>query len=160
MDPNIGISKVDESGVVKILNTILADEFVIYVKTLNFHWNITGHHFHSFHIFFENQYLELAKIIDEVAERVRAVGGRSHGSMTSFLQYARLEESPGLLPSAEHMVQILLDDHEALIRHLRTELRICNDQHNDVGTNNFLTDLMEKHEKMAWMLRATLVKKD
>lgn len=155
MKPNIGLTDVDSVAVVQLLNVILSDEFVLYTKTLNFHWNVKGPHFSALHTFFESQYRELADIIDVVAERARALGGRAFGTMTAFVEYSRLEEAPGLTPSDEHMIEILLKDHETLIQNLRKDLETCSSQHNDAGTNNLLTDLMEKHEKMAWMLRAS-----
>jgi len=156
MKPNIGIPDQDRESVVKILNTLLSDEYVLYTKTRNFHWNVVGPQFHEFHKFFEGQYEEIDAIIDEVAERARALGGLASGSLGEFLDQSRLKEQPAKAMSAKTMVSSLLSDHEAIIQSLRKDLEISGDKHHDMGTNDFLTGLMEQHEKMAWMLRATM----
>jgi len=156
MNLNLGLSEEHREGVVQILNALLSDEYLLYTKTRNYHWNVIGPQFHDLHKFFEEQYQELNLIVDEVAERVRALGGNALGTLAEFLQAARLKEHPDQYPEAREMVSNLLADHEALIRHLRQDLETCADKYQDLGTNNFLTDLMEKHEKMAWMLRALL----
>lgn len=156
MAVNIGISDDDRQRVVAILNTVLADEFLLYTKTRNFHWNVTGPQFNDLHKFFEAQYEALDDTIDEVAERARALGGRAHGTLEEFRTGARLGEKPGTVPAARDMLAILLADHEALIRSLREDIATVNDRHRDVGTADFLTGLLEAHEKAAWMLRAFL----
>ncbi len=156
MKPNIDLTDEQRGGVVLILNTLLSDEYVLYTKTRNYHWNVVGHQFHSLHKFFEEQYNELDDIIDEVAERARSLGGRSLGTLKEFLKHARLKEEPGKNLSDMKMLSNLLADHEAIIRHLRVDLEMCYDKFQDMGTNDFLTGLMEKHEKMAWMLRSFL----
>ena len=110
------------------------------------------------HAFFEKQYDELEGSIDEVAERIRALGGLATGSMAGFLKLARLQESTGNPPDADGMIAELLADHEAIIRQLRTDLDTANEKYHDAGTSDFLTGLLEGHEKMAWMLRAHLAK--
>ncbi len=152
---DIGIEEKNLREVVGILNRLLADEYVLYTKTRNFHWNVTGPHFHDLHLFFQNQYEELDEIVDDVAERARALGGTSLGSLREFAEHARLQEVPGGLRGSREMVTELAKDHEAVIRQLRTDLEACDEKYGDIGTNDFLTGLMEKHEKMAWMLRAT-----
>jgi DNA-binding ferritin-like protein (oxidative damage protectant) len=156
MKPNIGLSDEQREGVVQILSTLLSDEYVLYTKTRNYHWNVTGPQFHDLHKFFEEQYEELDDIVDEVAERIRSLGGQSLGTLTEFLKHTRLKEQPGQYPGEREMIASLLSDHEAIIRHLRIDLEICVDKYRDIGTNDFLTGLMERHEKMAWMLRAFL----
>jgi len=156
MKPNIGLSDEERTGVVHILNTLLSDEYLLYTKTRNYHWNVVGPQFNDLHKFFEAQYNELNDIVDEVAERARSLGGWSLGTLTEFLQQTRLKEQPGQYPNARNMIANLLADHEAIIRYLRVDLETCADKYHDVGTNDFLTGLMEKHEKMAWMLRAFL----
>lgn len=158
MKPNIGIAEMSREAVAGILNTLLSDEYVLYTKTRNFHWNVMGPHFHDLHKLFEAQYEELDGTIDEIAERARAVGGVASGSLAEFLRQTRLaEQSPGEL-DAKAMAANLLDDHEAIIRSLREDLKTC-EKHHDAGTADFLTGLMEKHEKTAWMLRATVAEK-
>lgn len=153
---DIGLSPEAQEGVTQILNALLADEYILYTKTRNYHWNVVGLQFHHLHKFFEAQYEALNEIVDEVAERARSLGGWSRGTLSEFLQSTRLREHPGEYPDARTMIANLLRDHEAIIRTLRVDLDTCADRYHDMGTNNFLTDLMERHEKMAWMLRAFL----
>lgn len=154
MKPNIDLSDEQRDGVVKILNLVLSDEYLLYTKTRNYHWNVVGPQFNDLHKFFEEQYTELNEVVDDVAERARSVGGSAFGTLTEFSQHTRLKEHPGQYPSARAMIANLLADHEAIIRQLRIDLETCAERYHDMGTNDFLTGLMEKHEKMAWMLRA------
>src|SRR6185437_1271525 len=155
MDPNIGLSDEQRTAVVEILNTLLSDEYVLYTKTRNYHWNVLGPQFNDLHKFFEEQYTELNVVADDVAERARALGGWALGTLKEFSQHARVNEYPGQYPQAREMIANLLADHETIVRQLRTDLETA-EKHRDMGTNDFLTGLMEKHEKMAWMLRAFL----
>lgn len=154
MKPNLGISEFNAQSVVQILNQLLADEYLLYTKTRNYHWNVTGMLFHDLHKFFESQYEQLDEMIDEVAERARTLGGRAVATLQEFAKNSRLSEQPGRFPSDQEMLKELLTDHETLIRHLREELALCMEKYQDAGTSDFLTGLMEQHEKMAWMLRA------
>jgi starvation-inducible DNA-binding protein len=154
MTPNIGISESNRDGIVKILNVVLADEYVLYTKTRNYHWNVVGPQFNDLHKFFEAQYEALDEVVDDVAERARSLGGRASGTLAEFSQHTRLKEQPGKQPPALTMVANLQADHEALVRALRADLETVMEKHNDAGTSDFLTGLMEKHEKMAWMLRS------
>jgi starvation-inducible DNA-binding protein len=156
MHPNIGLLEEQREGVVAILNTLLADEYLLYTKTRNYHWNVVGPQFNDLHKFFEAQYNELNEIVDDVAERARALGGHACGTMAEFLKSTRLQEESGVYPEARQMIANLLADHEAVIGHLRIDLETCVERYHDAGTNDFLTGLMEQHEKMAWMLRAFL----
>ena len=153
---HIGLEEESHLGSADILNKILSDEYLLYTKTRNYHWNVTGRDFNQLHKFFEEQYTLLDTIIDEVAERVRALGYYSFGTLEQFIRTARLKEHTGDVPSAEQMLSNLLNDHETIIRQLREDLRVTNDQYNDAGTSDFLTGLMEQHEKIAWMIRAHL----
>lgn len=155
MKPNIGLSDKGRESVVQILNTLLADEYLLYTKTRNYHWNVVGPQFNELHKFFESQYGELNGIVDEVAERARSIGGSASGTLAEFMSQTRLKEQSGN-PEASEMISNLLGDHEAVIRFLRDDLTTCAEKHNDMGTSDFLTGLMEQHEKMAWMLRAFL----
>lgn len=155
MKTDIGISTPDSKKVIEILNTILSDEFTLYVKTLNFHWNIIAPNFGELHAFFEKQYEDLLDICDSVAERARSIGGRAFGSQKEFLENTSLKETT-TVPSAQAMITQLLKDHETIIKELRKYVESTLDTYHDAGTSNFLTDLMEKHEKMAWMLRSFL----
>jgi starvation-inducible DNA-binding protein len=154
MKPNIGIGDEHRQAVVGILNTLLADEYLLYTKTRNYHWNVVGPQFNDLHKFFESQYEELDDVVDDVAERARALGGNAGGTLAEFTRHARLKEQPGKYPDAKGMLADLLADHETLIRQLRGDVATTMDKHGDAGTSDFLTGLMEKHEKMSWMLRA------
>ncbi|MEX2223091.1 MAG: DNA starvation/stationary phase protection protein [Candidatus Rokuibacteriota bacterium] len=151
---NIGISESNRDSVVKLLNAILADEYVLYTKTRNYHWNVVGPQFNDLHKFFEGQYEALNEVVDDVAERARSLGGKAFGTLAEFSQHSRLKEQPGKHPAALTMVSNLQADHEALVRTLRADLETAMEKLNDAGTSDFLTGLMEKHEKMAWMLRS------
>jgi starvation-inducible DNA-binding protein len=153
---NIGIQESDRKNVVQILNALLADEYVLYTKTRNYHWNVTGPQFNDLHKFFQAQYEELDASIDEIAERTRALGDKSVATLAEFVKNARLKESPGEYPPAQNMLANLLADHEAVIRTLRAGSEEA-EKHDDMGTNDFLIGLMEKHEKTAWMLRSFVV---
>jgi len=157
-ETNIGLPKKSLQGVGKILNTLIADEYLLYTKTLKYHWNVQGIVFHDFHALFKEQYEQLLDITDEVAERARALGETVPATMHEFLKITRLKEEPGKIPDALGMIKQLLADHETIIRNIRVDLQKCADDFDDMGTNNFLTDLMERHEKTAWMLRATASK--
>ncbi len=156
MKPNIHISDSNRKGSAAILNVLLADEYVLYTKTRNYHWHVTGPHFQEYHKFFESQYEALDGIIDDVAERTRALGEKSSATLSEFLGQARVKEHPGEFPSAQSMIGNLLQDHEKIIQQLREDLTDCAEKYQDAGTSDFLTGLMEQHEKMAWMLRALL----
>jgi starvation-inducible DNA-binding protein len=157
MEINIGISNKNRSEVIKLLNGVLADAHVLYIKTRNFHWNVTGPNFSELHKFLEAQYKQLEAAIDEIAERVRALDGVSLGSMAEFLKEASLKENSGELLDSSKMIGKLLKDHEVVIGKLRKDVDLCEEQ-GDMGTSDFLTGLMQEHEKMAWMLRAHLQK--
>jgi starvation-inducible DNA-binding protein len=154
MKPSIGIPDANRGGVIKLLAPLLADEYVLYTKTRNYHWNVVGPHFNDLHKFFEAQYEELDGFVDDVAERIRQLGGPSPGTLAEFTKAARIKERPGQRPNARGMLTALLADHEAVIKTLRADLATAMDKFSDAGTSDFLTGLMEKHEKMAWMLRA------
>jgi starvation-inducible DNA-binding protein len=155
-DKQIGLSEEERKGSASILNTLLSDEYVLYTKTRNYHWNVVGPQFNDLHKFFEAQYVELNNVVDDMAERARALNEQAFGTMTEFLKQTRLKEEPGKYPDASTMISNLLSDHEAIIRSLRADLETCLNRFHDMGTSDFLTGIMEKHEKMAWMLRAFL----
>ena len=148
----------DDGSVEKItgmLNSTLADEYLLLTKTKNYHWNVVDPRFNDLHKFFDEQYGQISEIVDEVAERVRSIGGKTIATMTEFLQITRLKENPSEYPNANTMLENLLNDHETIIRQLRKDLETC-EQLGDAGTTDFLTGIMEEHEKMAWMLRSFL----
>lgn len=156
MKPRIGIADDQRTATVAILNALLADEFLLYTKARNYHWNVVGPQFTELHKLFETLYEQLDEVIDEVAERVRALDGRAFGTLEEFSQRARLKERPGEAPPAREMIAALLGDFETLIRQLRQDADVVGGKYGDAGTNDFLVGLMEEHEKTAWMLRAHL----
>jgi starvation-inducible DNA-binding protein len=154
-DVNIGLSATVRSKVVSILNILLADEFLLYARARSFHWNVTGRHFKSDHALFEDEYEMLDEVIDSVAERARALGGKVPARLADFSKTSRLSEIDGTSLNAEAMILAMLDGHENLVRMLRIDTEVVDDL-DDEGTTDFLTGLMEAHEKRAWMLRSHL----
>lgn len=155
---NIGISQKDHQGVINLLDKILADQYVLYTKTRNYHWNVTDENFSEYHKLFADQYDALDEDIDDVAERIRSLGGMTPASLNEFTKMTRLKEHPGKYPKASVMISNLLADHEQIIQTLRKDIETCGSKYSDVGTEDFLTGLLEKHEKTAWMLRSILEK--
>jgi len=153
---HIGLSSDQRTGVIDCLNTLLADEHVLYTKTRNYHWNVVGPHFRSLHKLFEEQYTQLAGMIDQIAESTRQFGGFTAGTMAEFVELSRLKEQPGRLPDDNGMILDLLDDHEAVIRALREDIERAQNEFKVADAADFLTGLLEAHNKMAWMLRALL----
>jgi len=153
--PSIGLDEKSRQQIQKVLSGILSNQHVLYIKTRNFHWNLIGGRFHTLHVHFEEMYGELAKAIDETAERIRMIGGVSPGSMAEFAGAASLKETKGALISGDDAIKGLLADHEAVIRSLRKEIPGIGDL-DDLGTEDFLVGLLQKHETTAWMLRSYL----
>lgn len=151
---NIGLSAEVRQRIGTLLNQLLADEYVLYTKTLKYHWNVKGIVFHDFHAAFKEQYEKLFDIVDAVAERARALGQPSAGSLQEFSTLTRLKEINGQNLTPFQMVKSLLADHETIIKTIRSNIDETA-QLGDQGTSNFLQDLITKHEKIAWMLRAT-----
>jgi starvation-inducible DNA-binding protein len=135
-----------------MLSLILADLYILQVKTQNFHWNIEDHRFHALHKFFEEQYSQLGKLIDEVAERIRMLGQKAPGKLQSFLEMSSLHEAENDL-TGEEMLLALLTDHESMVRQMR-ECILQVTQLNDEGSADLLIQNLRLHEKMAWMLRS------
>lgn len=150
----IGLSKDARQKAADVLAGILANQHVLYMKTRNFHWNLTGFRFRTLHAFFEEQYEALAKAIDLTAERIRMLGGISPGSMAEMLKAATLTERQGALVDGEEALKSLHEDHETVVRELREAIDILDESCHDVGTADFVTDLIRDHEKLAWMLRS------
>jgi starvation-inducible DNA-binding protein len=156
---NIGLVERNRSEVCQVLNTLLADEFLLSTKTKNYHWNVTGLHFHDLHQLLGEQYAKLDLLIDQIAERVRVLDNNALGTMMEFLRFTRLEEHPYYELSDRGMVEELCDDHETLIRALRKILERNADIYCDAGTTDLLTTVMQHDENMAWMLRSVLGQK-
>lgn len=156
MKTNIGISETNRKTIADQLAILLADEFVLYTKTLNAHWNLEGLDFHSVHVYFEGLYGESQEFIDSVAERIRQLGHYAPGTLSGFLKLTHLtEQYEGANDSRGYITQ-LLGDHQSIIEFLRGDVNEFAEAHKDAGTSDFITGLLEKHEKIAWMLRAHL----
>ena len=143
--PQDGLTDDQRAGISQILTRVLADEFVLYTKFRNYHWNVTGPQFRSLHELFEEQYDELEEIIDDTAERIRTYGHNAIGTMDEFKQTTRLSEAPGEYPDARTMVTNLTADHEQIIRDLREDIETVGSDHGDVGAEDFLTGLLQQH---------------
>lgn len=151
---HIGLNETQRAGVVDLLNALLADSFLLRLKAKQFHWNVTGPQFGEYHAFFETIAVAQSAIIDDVAERIRALGAFPLATMQGYLQVTRLQEQAEATIPATRMFEVLLHDYETLIRHLRQDLQQASEAFGDEGTCDFLTGLMAQHEKTAWMLRA------
>ena len=158
LDIDTGISRENLKKIANILNDDLADEYVLLTKTRNYHWNVEDSRFNDLHKFLDEQYVLLSEAVDEVAERVRAMGGMTKATLKEFISSTQIEEDPGITPDGDTMLRNLLVAHESIIKTLRKHIEECQSL-NDEGTANFLTDAMEQHEKMAWMLRSFLPNK-
>jgi starvation-inducible DNA-binding protein len=150
---NIGLDADALTTVVEGLQQLLSDEVLLYLKTRNFHWNVEGPDFSELHKLFETQYEQLDEIMDEVAERIRIIGGYAAGSMSEFQKLTTLQEVAGGACNQVRMEELLLRDHEQLARQMRKFADECGDV-DDLGTQDFVTGVMQAHEKMAWMLRS------
>ncbi|UFH53135.1 Dps family protein [Spirosoma sp. KNUC1025] len=156
MKTNIGISAENREVVAHQLSKLLADEFVLYTKTLNAHWNLEGIDFHSVHLYFEELYNQSAEIVDDVAERIRQLGHYAPATLKNFLQLTHLTEQDEDGNDSKSLIRKLLSDHESIIEFIRGNINEFQDAHKDAGTSDFVTGLLEKHEKIGWMLRAHL----
>jgi len=156
MKTQIGISEEDKKAVSIQLAKLLADEFLLYTKTRNAHWNVEGPDFHSMHVFFESQYEQLDEIMDSVAERIRTLGHYAPATLKSFLQLTHLAELTERTNDSLGFIRELVEDHDSIIEFIRGNINPFANEYNDAGTSDFVTGLMEDHEKMAWMLRSHL----
>jgi starvation-inducible DNA-binding protein len=152
---NIGIAGKDRTAIAAGLSRVLADSYTLYLKTHNFHWNVTGPMFNTLHTMFEAQYTELAMAVDLVAERIRALGHFAPGSYAAFADLSSIKEAPKKPPEAMAMVRALAEGHEAVARTARAVFPAA-DKASDEVTADLLTQRMQVHEKTAWMLRAML----
>ena len=154
MELNTGIERGDREAIAAGLSRLLADSYTLYLKTHNYHWNVTGPQFNTLHQMFETQYTELATAVDEIAERIRALGIRAPGSYTEFTNLTSVEEGDGT-ESAEEMVRQLAIGQETIVRTAREAFPAADAAH-DEPTADLLTQRMQIHEKNAWMLRSML----
>jgi starvation-inducible DNA-binding protein len=152
----IGINEESRQAVSDQLVKLLADEFVLYTKTRNAHWNVEGPDFHSMHVFFESQYEQLDEFMDSVAERIRTIGHYAPATLTSFLSLTHLTEKTRDKNDSLSFIKELVEDHESIIEFIRGNIDPFASKYHDYGTSDYITGLMEDHEKMAWMLRSHL----
>nr|WP_310522700.1 Dps family protein [Polymorphobacter sp.] len=151
---DLGMEDKQRRAIAAGLSKLLADTYTLYLKTHNFHWNVTGPQFNSLHLMFEGQYTELALAVDLIAERIRALGEPAPGSYSAYAKLATIKEAEGT-PPAEEMVRILAEDQLAVVRTARGVFPLADAAH-DEPTADLLTQRMQVHEKTAWMLRANL----
>jgi starvation-inducible DNA-binding protein len=154
MNINIGIAEADRVEIAAGLNRVLAESYMLYLQTHNFHWNVTGPRFHDLHILFEGQYTELSTAVDEIAERVRALGEPAKGTYKAFASLSAIREVEGV-PSAEEMIAILTKGHEQVVRTCREVLSVAQAA-DDESSASLVGDRMRIHEKTAWMLRSMI----
>ncbi|MFN8673178.1 MAG: DNA starvation/stationary phase protection protein [Candidatus Sericytochromatia bacterium] len=156
MKVEIGLSHESLKSGSDLLNRILSDEFVLYTKLKNYHWNVKGINFNELHKLFDEQAEQISGLIDEVAERVRQLGYRASGSFFEYLNKTRLQEETKENLTSKQMLANILADHEALARNLRKDIELFNNEYADVGTGDFVTGLLQEHEKLAWFVRSHL----
>jgi starvation-inducible DNA-binding protein len=154
MEINIGIDEKDRAAIARGLSRLLADSYTLYLKTHNFHWNVTGPMFNTLHLMFETQYTELALAVDQIAERIRALGFPAPGSYAEFARLSSISEAEGV-PAAEDMIRELVAGQEVVVRTARAVLPDV-DRVSDEPSADLLTQRMQVHEKNAWMLRSLL----
>jgi starvation-inducible DNA-binding protein len=156
VEPGIAITRATHDATLGVLTQVLSDEHVLYMKLRNYHWNVEGAHHRELHALFAEQYRIIEMRIDEVAERMRTLGAPAIGTMTEYLQRSLLREHPGRSLAAKEMLHDLLECHCEVVRFLRQVFASPTDVDLDVGTADLLTRLIQDHEKMAWVLRATM----
>ena len=154
MKVEIGINDQDRQQIASGLSALLADSYTLYLKTHNYHWNVTGPLFNTLHTMFEAQYVELATAVDEIAERIRALGIDAPGSYRDFAELTSIQEAQGG-ESAEDMIRELVIGQETVVRTARAAFPAADKAH-DEPTADLLTQRMQIHEKNAWMLRSML----
>lgn len=151
---DIGIKQEDRKAIAEGLSHLLADTYTLYLKTHNFHWNVTGPMFQTLHLMFETQYNELALAVDLIAERIRALGYPAPGTYSEYAKLSSIKESAGV-PKAEEMIRLLVEGQEAVVRTARSIFPAV-ERASDEPTADLLTQRMQVHEKTAWMLRSLL----
>ena len=154
MPINIGMDEENRKQIALGLSRVLADTYTLYLKTHNFHWNVTGPMFQTLHLLFETQYTELATAVDLIAERIRALGYPAPGTYSDYAKLSSISETPGV-PKATDMIRLLVEGQEAVVRTARSIFPVV-EQVNDEPTADLLTQRMQTHEKNAWMLRSLL----
>ncbi|MCP8899031.1 Dps family protein [Gilvimarinus xylanilyticus] len=154
MDIDIGINQADRKELAEGLSRVLADTYTLYLKTHNYHWNVTGPMFQTLHLMFENQYTELAAAVDDLAERIRSLGYPAPGTYKAYAELSTIKEEEGV-PTAKEMIANLVAGQESVVKTARS-LYPAVDKANDEATGDLLTQRIQLHEKTAWMLRSLL----
>jgi starvation-inducible DNA-binding protein len=154
MDIDIGIKKTDRAKIAEGLSHLLADTYTLYLKTHNFHWNVTGPMFNTLHVMFMTQYTELSLAVDLVAERIRSLGHYAPGSYSDFAKLSSIKDAEGT-PKATEMIKQLVAGQEAVVRTARSIFPAA-EKAGDEATADLLTQRIQLHEKTAWMLRSLL----
>lgn len=154
MKIDIGINEQDRTAIAEGLGKLLADSYTLYLKTHNFHWNVTGPMFQTLHLMFETQYNELALAVDQIAERIRALGCPAPGTYSEFVRLSSIPETTGV-PKATDMIRLLVEAQEAVVRTARAIYPLA-EKAADEATADLLTQRIQLHEKTAWMLRSLL----
>lgn len=154
MNINIGINEQDRQDIAQGLSKLLADTYTLYLKTHNFHWNVTGPMFQTLHLMFETQYTELALAVDLIAERIRSLGIYAPGTYKQFAALSSIKEEDGI-PKAQDMIRLLVEGQESVVRTARSLYAVV-EKANDEATADLLTQRIQLHEKTAWMLRSLL----
>ncbi|EGG30239.1 Non-specific DNA-binding protein Dps / Iron-binding ferritin-like antioxidant protein / Ferroxidase [Aequoribacter fuscus] len=154
MNINIGIKETDRQAIVQGLSVLLANTYTLYLKTHNYHWNVTGPMFNTLHLMFEQQYTELATAVDEIAERIRALGEFAPGSYSAYAALTSIPEDSSI-PCAEDMIRNLVEAQETIARQAREVIAIASEA-SDEPSADLLTQRMQAHEKTAWMLRSLI----
>lgn len=152
---DIGIPQGQRQAIAEGLSRLLADTYTLYLKTHNYHWNVEGPLFNTLHLMFETQYSELALAVDQIAERIRALGFRAPGSYREFSELATVQDAKGGPTTALEMIEQLANDQAAVVRTARQVFPLVDEAH-DEPSADLLTQRMQVHEKTAWMLRAML----
>lgn len=154
MEIDIGIEKKDREDIAEGLKKLLADTYTLYLKTHNFHWNVTGPMFQTLHLMFETQYTELASAVDVIAERIRSLGSPAPGTYKQYAELSSIKEDEGV-PKAQDMIRLLVEGQESVVRTARS-LYPSAEKALDEATADLLTQRIQLHEKTAWMLRSLL----
>ncbi len=154
MPIDLGIDPQKRQEIAEGLSRLLADTYSLYLKTHNFHWNVTGPMFNTLHLMFEGQYTELALAVDLIAERIRSLGFPAPGTYSEYAKLSSIAETPGV-PKAEEMIRLLVQGQESVVRTARSIFPVVDDA-DDEPSADLLTQRMQIHEKTAWMLRSLL----
>ena len=154
--PLTDVDDMNKFQITNVLNRLLANEYGLFTKTLNYHWNISGPRFHSLHTFLETQYKEILEVMDDIAERIRVLGDTPHSTVKKFAEEMTLDEMNGSGMHGQEMLHDLFKGNVQIQSYIKETLKVEKFFENDPGTEDFLVSLLQKHEKMSWMLKSHL----